>query len=58
MNVGEIFVLLGENGAGKTTLISMLTGGVEADEGVVKCFGSKYLIDKRPQTLMSSSRDH
>ena len=47
LNTGEIFVLLGQNGAGKTTLIQMLTGTLEADEGVVKCFGDKYLIDKR-----------
>jgi ATP-binding cassette subfamily A (ABC1) protein 3 len=36
---GQIFALLGHNGAGKTTTISMLTGLIEADDGVAEVFG-------------------
>jgi ATP-binding cassette subfamily A (ABC1) protein 3 len=37
---GQIFALLGHNGAGKTTTISMLTGLIEANEGVAEVFGT------------------
>ena len=46
LEFGEIFVLLGQNGAGKTTLIQLLTGTLEADAGIVTCFGGQHLIDK------------
>ncbi|MCF6264435.1 MAG: ABC transporter ATP-binding protein [Xanthomonadales bacterium] len=38
---GEIFGLLGPNGAGKTTLVNIMTGLLNADQGVVTLF-EKY----------------
>jgi ABC-2 type transport system ATP-binding protein len=38
---GELFGFLGPNGAGKTTTIRMLTGVIEADDGVALIKGSR-----------------
>jgi ABC-2 type transport system ATP-binding protein len=38
---GEFFGFLGPNGAGKTTTVRMLTGVIEADDGVALIKGSK-----------------
>jgi len=43
---GEIFGFLGPNGAGKTTLIKMITGILNADEGIIRINGRD--IKKEP----------
>ncbi|MCC5807129.1 MAG: ABC transporter ATP-binding protein [Opitutales bacterium] len=36
---GECLVLLGPSGCGKTTLLNIVSGGLEADAGAVRCTG-------------------
>src|SRR4051812_39142744 len=36
---GEVHALVGENGAGKSTLVKILSGAVQADDGVVELDG-------------------
>lgn len=39
VNPGEVHALLGENGAGKSTLVSVLSGGVRPDAGLIRLNG-------------------
>lgn len=41
---GEVHAILGENGAGKTTLVSILSGAVQPDKGIIKFNGSKIIL--------------
>lgn len=42
VRTGELFGLLGPNGAGKTTLLSIISGLLDADEGVVRLDGQRF----------------
>jgi ABC-type sugar transport system ATPase subunit len=42
---GEIVALVGDNGAGKSTMISILTGLVQPDAGVLRLDGEEVLIE-------------
>ena len=42
---GEIIGLLGPNGAGKTTTLKILTGLMKSDQGEIRIFGEKILIN-------------
>lgn len=41
---GEVHAILGENGAGKTTLVSILSGAIQPDKGIIKFDGSKITL--------------
>ena len=40
---GELHALIGPNGAGKTTLISLLSGSLQPDSGLIKFDGRNLL---------------
>ncbi len=41
---GQVHAILGENGAGKTTLVSILSGAIQPDKGIIKLNGSKITL--------------
>jgi simple sugar transport system ATP-binding protein len=47
INHREIVGLLGDNGAGKSTLINVMSGVVQADNGVILANGDEVQIDSR-----------
>ncbi|MCE2526153.1 MAG: sugar ABC transporter ATP-binding protein [Actinomycetia bacterium] len=42
---GEIVALVGDNGAGKSTLVAILSGVLQADEGIIRVAGKEVTID-------------
>ncbi len=52
VNAGEVLAIVGGNGAGKSTLISIATGALAADSGVVKV--GETVIDAADPCLMRS----
>lgn len=44
-NGGEIHALMGANGAGKSTLMNILAGVTNADDGEIRIFGEKAVIN-------------
>jgi ABC-type branched-subunit amino acid transport system ATPase component len=49
LNRGILYGLIGPNGAGKTTLVSLLSGGILADEGVIR-FDGQDITTTAPHT--------
>ncbi len=49
INQGELHALIGPNGAGKTTLISLLSGSLQPDSGLIKFHGRNFL--QVPETI-------
>ena len=41
---GQVHAILGENGAGKTTLVSILSGAIQPDKGIIKLNGNKITL--------------
>ncbi len=49
---GEVHALCGENGAGKTTLMSILSGNLRADSGIIR-LDNKEIMLKSPRDAFS-----
>lgn len=45
INRGEVIALVGENGSGKSTLAKLIIGQLEQDEGRIRYFSKKNIID-------------
>jgi rhamnose transport system ATP-binding protein len=52
LRAGEVHALVGENGAGKSTLIKVITGAVNADDGVIE-FDGQTLTGHSPHRARS-----
>lgn len=48
VRTGEVLAVCGENGAGKSTLMHILSGNLQADEGVIRMAGSELVV-RSPQ---------
>lgn len=42
LSEGEVLCFVGENGAGKSTLIKIISGAIQADEGIIRYFGKEH----------------